>query len=50
MFSHNLPEPKIYKKKADLFLRGATRVHLIQQTTENNVGPDDENCGRHEEN
>ena len=49
MFIHNLPEAKLYKKKADLFVRSATRVHLIQHPAENDVRPDDEDCGRREE-
>ena len=50
MFGHNLAKPEIHKKKTDLFVRCAIRVHLIQHTAENNIGPDDEDCGRHEQN
>jgi hypothetical protein len=50
MFSDNLAELKIHKKEADLLVCGAIRVHLIQHTAENNIGPDDGDSARHEQN
>jgi hypothetical protein len=49
MFRHDQTEPKIDKQKTDLLTRGAIRVHLIQDTIENEVGPDDEDNGRDEQ-
>lgn len=49
MFRHDQTEPKIDKQKTDLLTRGAIRIHLIQDTIENEVGSDDKDNGRHKQ-
>jgi hypothetical protein len=49
MFRYDQTEPKIDKQKTDLLTCGAIRVHLIQDTIENEIGPDDEDNGRDEQ-
>jgi hypothetical protein len=49
MFRHDQTEAKIDKQKTDLLTRGAIRVHLIQDTIENEIGSDDKDNGCHEQ-
>ena len=49
MFGNNLPKSKIHEKKTDLFVRAVIRVHVIQNATENEIGPDNKDYGGQEE-
>ena len=49
MFRQDQTEPKIDKQKTDLLTRGAIRVHLFQDTIENEICSDDKDNGRHEQ-
>jgi hypothetical protein len=49
MFRHDQTEPKIDKQKIDLLTRGAIRVHLLQESIENDIGFDDKDDARHEQ-
>jgi hypothetical protein len=49
MFRHDLFEPKTDKKKTDLLAGGTVRIHFIQDAKENEIGSDDKDSGRDEQ-